>query len=263
MIGHHLVPPWTTYGPRRSIPLALALMLSFGIHAAALLLPDRSLPSAEPRPDGSHVSVLEARLRPMLVTSRSVSELVSSPAPDTAATPFRSHTTKRIHVDRRTPPRVPSWGAVSVSSRPGAAESIQANASEAASQRHAPEQPAIADGSGVKDIQVRSNHGDVTEPPEMAAASTPVAYLSNPKPEYPEMARQQEQEGMVVLRVLVTKDGSPAEIKIRKSSGFRTLDRAAVAGVKHWSFTPARQNQQSVDAWMDIPIRFRLSKEGD
>jgi periplasmic protein TonB len=94
-------------------------------------------------------------------------------------------------------------------------------------------------------------------PQPVHAAEAP-AYLSTPEPEYPLSAREDEQEGLVVLRVLVSRDGLPAEIRIARSSGFRALDAAAVAGVKRWTFSPATSDQRRIDAWMDVPVRFRL-----
>lgn len=94
-------------------------------------------------------------------------------------------------------------------------------------------------------------------PQPIHAAETP-AYLSTPELEYPWSAREDEQEGLVVLRVLVSRDGLPAEIRIARSSGFRALDAAAVAGVKRWTFSPATSDQRRIDAWMDVPVRFRL-----
>ena len=99
-------------------------------------------------------------------------------------------------------------------------------------------------------------HGDVA----MVPASTPAAYLSHPKPEYPQQSREDREEGLVVLRILISSEGRPLSIQLKKSSGFRALDAAAVSGVKRWSFTPATQNQQAVEAWIDIPIRFRLDQ---
>lgn len=93
---------------------------------------------------------------------------------------------------------------------------------------------------------------------ETAAASTPAAYLHTPEPDYPPSAREDEQQGLVVLRVLVSKEGRPVEIRIARTSGFRALDAAAIAGVKRWTFRPAKQGAQSIPSWMEVPIRFRL-----
>lgn len=97
---------------------------------------------------------------------------------------------------------------------------------------------------------------------EQAASSgltSPAAYLNNPAPSYPDTARRARQEGTVSLRVLVTAGGRASEVHLAGSSGVSSLDQAAIRAVKRWRFTPARQNGQSITAWVRIPIRFKLA----
>lgn len=103
--------------------------------------------------------------------------------------------------------------------------------------------------------------------PDVAAATaseTPItpprvaAYLSNPAPAYPAAARDARQEGRVSLRVLVGADGRPQQTTVARSSGFPLLDEAAVAAVRGWRFAPAERAGISVDAWVLIPITFKL-----
>ncbi|HSD60344.1 MAG TPA: energy transducer TonB [Burkholderiales bacterium] len=99
------------------------------------------------------------------------------------------------------------------------------------------------------------------EPPKPIPVTPPLynaAYLSNPPPDYPVAARRRGQEGTVLLSVLVSEAGLPKEIRLAKSSGTPVLDEAALEAVKGWKFVPARQGAQSVAAWVEVPIRFRL-----
>lgn len=84
-------------------------------------------------------------------------------------------------------------------------------------------------------------------------------YAHNPKPEYPSKARKEGWEGTVLLRVLVDQEGKSKRIEINRSSGFETLDRAAVETVKRWRFYPARYGERQVESRVRIPIIFRLS----
>jgi protein TonB len=84
------------------------------------------------------------------------------------------------------------------------------------------------------------------------------AYLSNPAPDYPADARRAHQEGMVLLRVLVAADGHAQDISIERSCGFPALDAAAAAAVGKWRFSPGRRRDTAVDAWVLIPILFKL-----
>ncbi|HEX9180830.1 MAG TPA: energy transducer TonB [Burkholderiales bacterium] len=99
------------------------------------------------------------------------------------------------------------------------------------------------------------------EPPRPVPVTPPVynaAYLSNPPPDYPAVARRRGLEGVVLLSVLVNEAGLPKEVKLARSSGTPILDDAALEAVKGWRFVPARQGEQAVSAWVEVPIRFRL-----
>ena len=95
----------------------------------------------------------------------------------------------------------------------------------------------------------------------VAAATSPVfnaGYLRNPPPTYPLVARRNGEQGTVVLRVRVTRDGMPASVDIEKTSRFSHLDDAALEAVRTWRFVPARQNGQPVEAWVLVPVVFKL-----
>jgi TonB family protein len=86
-----------------------------------------------------------------------------------------------------------------------------------------------------------------------------VGYAYAPKPEYPAPARRDGKEGRVLLRVLVDEQGKSKSIEVDNSSGSDALDRAAVAVIKRWRFSPARYGNKSVESWVKIPIDFRLT----
>ena len=84
------------------------------------------------------------------------------------------------------------------------------------------------------------------------------AYLRNPAPRYPLAARRAGEQGTVLLRVLVAPDGVPARVELEKTSGSAHLDSAALEAVKAWRFVPARRGADAVEAWVLVPIAFRL-----
>lgn len=117
-----------------------------------------------------------------------------------------------------------------------------------------PTQPAAADTSA-----------NSVAPAQSANVSAPVIpprfdadYLDNPQPPYPPMARRQNQEGRVVLRVVVEPDGRASAVSVKTSSGFSLLDDAAMAAVSKWKFVPARRGSDAVSATVLVPIRFSL-----
>lgn len=84
------------------------------------------------------------------------------------------------------------------------------------------------------------------------------AYLDNPPPPYPAIARRTGEQGRVLLRVLVTASGLAESVDVRTSSGSPRLDTAAQETVRRWRFVPARQGDHAVAAWVLVPINFTL-----
>jgi len=82
--------------------------------------------------------------------------------------------------------------------------------------------------------------------------------FSNKAPEYPRVARLRGYQGMVILNVLVNRNGTVSEIKINQSSGYWLLDKAALIAVKYWKFEPGANETGPVEMWVEQPIRFQL-----
>ncbi len=84
-------------------------------------------------------------------------------------------------------------------------------------------------------------------------------YATNPPPAYPAIARRRAQQGTVTVSVLVGADGSVERAEVADSSGFDTLDDAALETVRsRWRFVPARHGGLAVESWVLVPIRFAL-----
>ncbi|HUO56994.1 MAG TPA: energy transducer TonB [bacterium] len=84
------------------------------------------------------------------------------------------------------------------------------------------------------------------------------SYFKNPPPPYPEEARRAKQEGLVLLRVSVDSKGDVFQVRLLKSSGFPSLDEAALGAVPKWRFKPARMGGIAVSTEVDVPISFQL-----
>lgn len=137
----------------------------------------------------------------------------------------------------------------------------------------APDAPAVATTSPVPPVPVELVPAPVVAqaappaPPPAPPAPKPAPvvppnfnadYLNNPAPPYPRLARRQGHQGKVVLRVYVTAAGAAEQVEVRSSSGFATLDQAALNAVRRWRFVPARQGDQPVAAWVLVPLTFTL-----
>lgn len=95
-------------------------------------------------------------------------------------------------------------------------------------------------------------------PPQFGAE-----YLHNPAPPYPPLAKRMGQEGEVRLKVRVSASGAAAEVRLAQSSGHELLDEAALGTVVRWRFIPASLGGRAVEAWVLVPVRFRLADKAD
>ncbi len=99
----------------------------------------------------------------------------------------------------------------------------------------------------------------VVVPPEpIVEPNYKAAYLNNPAPVYPVLAKRKREQGTTLLRVYVSAEGKPLDVVLYKSSGSPTLDKAAIAAVRQWTFVPAKRGKEALAAWARVPIDFEL-----
>lgn len=104
--------------------------------------------------------------------------------------------------------------------------------------------------------------------PALNPAINPVAtaprfdadYLDNPRPAYPPISRHEREQGTVKLNVYVEASGLAGKVELASSSGHDRLDKAAMATVRRWRFTPARRGAEAVADWVIVPIVFSLKE---
>ncbi len=83
--------------------------------------------------------------------------------------------------------------------------------------------------------------------------------LNDPKPVYPEEARQKGIEGTTVIRIVVEADGQISGVSVLSSSGSAILDRAAVENGWKLRFVAAKNAQGApVRAATKKPVVFNL-----
>jgi TonB family protein len=83
-------------------------------------------------------------------------------------------------------------------------------------------------------------------------------YAENPKPPYPQDARDKGYQGTVRLKVEVLPDGRAGEIELKESCGYGMLDQSALDTVKKWRFIPATKGKTPISCWVIVPITFQL-----
>ena len=80
--------------------------------------------------------------------------------------------------------------------------------------------------------------------------------LRRVEPQYPEAAREQNVQGVVVLEVHMGTDGGVQDVQV--VSGPRLLTQAAIDAVKQWKFKPQVVNGIPVEMQTRITLNFRL-----
>lgn len=81
--------------------------------------------------------------------------------------------------------------------------------------------------------------------------------IYNPEPSFSDEARKAKAQGMVVLLVVVGKDGHTYDIRVGQSLGMG-LDEKAIEAVHHWRFRPATLDGRPVATQIAVEVDFHL-----
>ena len=98
-------------------------------------------------------------------------------------------------------------------------------------------------------------------PPPAAKVELPssnASYLQNPTPVYPPISKRLGEQGKVVVRVLIGRDGSPQQAELKHSSGFDRLDRSALEYVMKCRYVPGKVGGVPQAMWYEAPVSFVL-----
>jgi len=82
--------------------------------------------------------------------------------------------------------------------------------------------------------------------------------VSQPKPVYPELAKQARISGVIHLSALIGKDGAVKDLKVM--SGHPLLIQAAMDAVQQWRYEPTLLNGAPVEVLTQIDVNFTLSQ---
>jgi len=88
--------------------------------------------------------------------------------------------------------------------------------------------------------------------------SSDAGYLQNPKPVYPAMSKRLNEQGTVLVRVLIGVDGTAQQAEIQQSSNFDRLDQAALSTVRQWRYVPGKRGGKPEAMWFTVPIAWVL-----
>jgi TonB family protein len=92
---------------------------------------------------------------------------------------------------------------------------------------------------------------------ELAPGAAEGSLLRRTEPEYPEAARLQRIQGLVVLEVRIGRNGAIQNVKW-VSGRSQLLANAAIAAVKQWQFRPHMVQGQPVEMQTKVILNFKL-----
>jgi len=244
--------------------LLIAVILSIGVHIAALLLIvtlPRIMPNvAQPQEQGT--------VELLMVEQKGAQPVQGGPPADTptAATPPPKADPPKA-VERKEVPPTPQSVATQApppsehgdEPAPTPTEKTETKAPEtppATEAKQAEAQPVAPHSreAPVFDLEgTESESNAVVLGGRVLPASRDDRFRNRP-PLYPYEAEERGEHGSVTLVIHVSANGLTAGVDVLVSSGYDILDQAAVTAVRKWHFRPAMQEGRSIP--FDMPFRF-------
>jgi TonB family protein len=105
--------------------------------------------------------------------------------------------------------------------------------------------------------QLSPRNGGAPRPNRYRAYDKPPVATKVGEPEYSDEARRKKIQGIVMVSVLVTEEGFPADPRVERPLG-HGLDEKALECVQEFRFKPAMKDGAPVEARVMIEINFRL-----
>lgn len=101
----------------------------------------------------------------------------------------------------------------------------------------------------------------ITGPITLSQGELSVVCPKMKEPVYPMISRQLGEQGQVIIELELDKKGRVIMTRIIKSSGYKRLDKAALATLNAWRCNPPLRDGQSVSAIAQQPFDFVLQED--
>ena len=91
------------------------------------------------------------------------------------------------------------------------------------------------------------------------AAEVPAVFDARScKAEYPKASLMNEEQGVVAMAFLVSAEGRVLESKLDKTSGFKSLDKAAISAISACKFKPGSKDGKPDSTWTKVEYNWTL-----
>ena len=152
---------------------------------------------------------------------------------------------QQINAQQRTPRTVQSTARTVQTGTAGASGSQSGNTSGSSA--------GAGSGTSTGDSDGTAGLGSAPAPPQERVEAS---LRAEARPEYPQELIDDDVEGSVTIKILVAADGSVEAVDVASSSGYRAMDRAAVAAGWRFQFNPGDNGRRGV--WIKT-FRFQLN----
>lgn len=98
----------------------------------------------------------------------------------------------------------------------------------------------------------------VTKPIPTGGDIRPPAKTKHVPPMYPQIARANGVQGIVILEAVISETGRVRDVRVLRS--IPLLDNAAIDAVRQWQFTPTLLNGHPVPIVMTVTVSFELKR---
>jgi TonB family protein len=102
--------------------------------------------------------------------------------------------------------------------------------------------------------------GNVEKPISAPKVDRLPSKITGPLPRYPQWARRDDLEAVVILRFIVTVKGTVEDINIHEIDGDERFGREAIQAISQWRFSPAIRAGKSVPCWCFQKINFKFTR---
>jgi TonB family protein len=114
----------------------------------------------------------------------------------------------------------------------------------------------VGEGTG-SGIGPGSGGGEGGGPYRPGAGIEPPRLLREVKGSYTDDARRRGIQGDVLLEIVIRRDGSVGDVRLRRGLD-RGLDQRAIDAVRQWRFSPAKRHGVAVDVIVEVGVEFKL-----
>ena len=152
---------------------------------------------------------------------------------------------QQINAQQHTPHTVQSAAPIVQTGTAGARGSQSGNTSGSSA--------GTGSGTSTGDSDGTAGIGSAPAPPQERVEAS---LRAEARPEYPQELIDDDVEGVVTIKILVAADGSVEAVDVASSSGYRAMDRAAVAAGWQFQFNPGDNGRRGV--WTKT-FRFQLN----